>query len=697
VTNESLVPADTESDVYMRQNGVTTLISDGPAGGHSSVDNAIFDGISNDGSVVYFSTTESLVPADTDTARDVYQWKNGVVTLVSDGPAGGSGAVDAFYSGNSADGSKVWFETTEKLTSDENADGFQDIYQWSNGTTTLVSPGPTGGSAPSDAFYLGHSDDGSHVYFQTAEAAVPSDTDGFQDIYDRSGGTTTLVSTGPAGQDGPVDASFGGATPDGSHIYFMTKEQLTSDDTDTDRDVYDRSGGTTTRVSTGPNDSNGTGPYNANFVGASQDGSKVWFETREPLVATDTDGGCPDANVNPVLPCTDVYERSGGNTTLISTGPNGGNGPYEASFAGASQDGSKVFFRTAESLTADDTDQGYQDIYQRSGGTTTLISTGPNNGNGHDAFWGGASADGARVFFQTNGSLVPADTDGGYQDVYERYAGGTNLISTGPTSTNAPISAFYDGSSQDGTVVFFDTSERLTSADTDSTVDLYSSTQTFPGAPRPKGASPLSIPLVPAYRECTTGNTTHGAPLSNASCKPPTLESGVLTLGTPDVNARPSSSVSSVKLTVVPGPPTDVRVATSVTDVFCATTNAACPNGPLSQYTGKLLVAFRVRMTDKYNGSPLQEAATSQDFDVQVPVQCVTVTGALQGATCQAVTTINSLYPGAILGGKRAVWELNQGRLLDAGPNGTGYDSGCPPTCGDGDETVFMRQGIFAP
>jgi hypothetical protein len=36
-------------------------------------------------------------------------------------------------------------------------------------------------------------------------------------------------------------------------------------------------------------------------------------------------------------------------------------------------------------------------------------------------------------------------------------------------------------------------------------------------------------------------------------------------------------------------------------------------------------------------------------------------------------------------------------RVLDPGANGTGFDSGCPPTCGDGDETVFMRQGIFIP
>jgi hypothetical protein len=41
-------------------------------------------------------------------------------------------------------------------------------------------------------------------------------------------------------------------------------------------------------------------------------------------------------------------------------------------FQGASQDGSKVFFDTAESLSSDDTDSR-RDIYQRSGTTTTWL------------------------------------------------------------------------------------------------------------------------------------------------------------------------------------------------------------------------------------------------------------------------------------------------------------------------------------
>ena len=79
----------------------------------------------------------------------------------------------------------------------------------------------------------------------------------------------------------------------------------------------------------------------------------------------------------------DVYQRAGGVTTLLSVGPNGGNGaPTAPSTTGTPQDGSKVFFRTAESLVASDTDAGI-DVYERATrSTTTIHSIGPGGGNG---------------------------------------------------------------------------------------------------------------------------------------------------------------------------------------------------------------------------------------------------------------------------------------------------------------------------
>ena len=65
----------------------------------------------------------------------------------------------------------------------------------------------------------------------------------------------------------------------------------------------------------------------------------------------------------------------------VSIGPTGGNGAFESNLVGASADGGRVFFVTGESLVSADTDVA-QDLYERSGGQTTLVSTGPAGGNG---------------------------------------------------------------------------------------------------------------------------------------------------------------------------------------------------------------------------------------------------------------------------------------------------------------------------
>jgi hypothetical protein len=69
----------------------------------------------------------------------------------------------------------------------------------------------------------------------------------------------------------------------------------------------------------------------------------------------------------------------------------------------------------------------------------------------------------------------------------------------------------------------------------------------------------------------------------------------------------------------------------------------------------------------------------------------------LIGSDCSISATANGLLAGVVKEGARALWELGQVEVLDAGPNGTGYGAGCQLDCGDGDEQVFLRQGVFAP
>jgi hypothetical protein len=176
----------------------------------------------------------------------------------------------------------------------------------------------------------------------------------------------------------------------------------------------------------------------------------------------------------------------------------------------------------------------------------------------------------------------------------------------------------------------------------------------------------------------------------------------MLTVGSPDVNGFPANSEARFRLTAivgVPGPPDDsnVEVLAKVSDVRCRVTNTACPGGSGSDFTGKLLLATSIRLTDKLNGSPAVESATVEDFPLEVPVACAATVATTTGSNCDLTTMMNALIPGAVKDAKRAIWALGAVEAHDPGPNGTGYGAGCPGTCGDGDESVYLRQGIFIP
>ncbi len=101
-------------------------------------------------------------------------------------------------------------------------DSWWDIYERAAGTTTLGSGGDQ--FAPFLAL-KGISADGTRAFFSTTESLAASDTDTWSDIYERSGGTTTLVSGGTAGvPSANTDASFGGVSQDGSRVFFTTAE-----------------------------------------------------------------------------------------------------------------------------------------------------------------------------------------------------------------------------------------------------------------------------------------------------------------------------------------------------------------------------------------------------------------------------------------------------------------------------------------
>ncbi len=206
------------------------------------------------------------------------------------------------------------------------------------------------------------------------------------------------------------------------------------------------------------------------------------------------------------------------------------------------------------------------------------------------------------------------------------------------------------------------------------------------GYPRPQGATPLRVSLVPAFEECTSPNRTHGEPLDSPSCNPPVQESGHLTVGTPDANGRAANSVGSARFAVLAGDPStpadeaDVALSFDLTDVR--------NKGDLLDYTGELQASAVARITDRDNG-PGPVAGTVSDFVYSFTVPCSATTETSVGSTCATATTADALVPGTIKEGERSIWQLGQFEVLDGGADGQASTGG--------DNTLFARQGIFVP
>jgi hypothetical protein len=516
----------------------------------------------NEGTSAYFVTSERLVPEDTDNLRDLYRRKDGHTELVSTGPVTSGPQFDYCQPSLppfdteicplalSRDGEHALFATRETLVPEDADGGYGDLYDRSGGQTKLISIGPEGGSGAfglCDGSFPGScsfatSAQGDLAVFWTAEPLVPGYVPGdpgncpmCPDPYDRSiAGVTRLLRPpslgasfsvgGPfnvsvdarhvfygvyfgyrphilvdsrdgytLGISGSADAQFKGASADGTRVFFTSPAALTPDSS-LPGGVYEKiDNNELRRLPLGPPSSPyDTGPFNSlgpvQVAGPSWDGSHLFFYTRSQLAPADTDDRW------------DLYSYSDRGIELVSTGPAGGNGPYDICQTGnencldaVSRDGTKVYFGSRESLTADDHDAGcYErtgpangpctDVYVRdlTAGTTRLVTTGPGLDDGqHLDFismrFDAISADGSRAFFRTQMSLVPQDTDGGQLDLYERFAGRTRLLSTGPGvhpgESNVPT---FGGSTADGRLVYFNTAAGLLPDDTDQRQDVYS-------------------------------------------------------------------------------------------------------------------------------------------------------------------------------------------------------------------------------
>jgi hypothetical protein len=217
--------------------------------------------------------------------------------------------------------------------------------------------------------------------------------------------------------------------------------------------------------------------------------------------------------------------------------------------------------------------------------------------------------------------------------------------------------------------------------------------------PRPKGATPIRMSLVPAYAACAAPNRTHGPPLAFASCNPPAQTSAQATVGTPDAFGGGANATGYLLLRGIADPlcceNTDILINVMLNDMRCVPTGARCgssnASGP-ADYAGEIRFSFPFRLTDHFNatapgGGP--DTATVQDFPIEHSWACAQSGSTSAGSTCNLFTTLQAMIPSSVEDGRRQVWALDAVRIFDGGADGDGDTTA--------DNTVFLRPGVFIP
>jgi Tol biopolymer transport system component len=262
----------------------------------------------------------------------------------------------------SADGLHVAFasDATNLVPGDTNGNGDLFIRDWKAGRTTRVSVSTAGAQSNHYSREAAISGNGRFVTFVSAASTLDAtDDNGFDDVFlrDRVAGTTTRISQ-PAGGGEPNNTSYNPAlSPNGRYIAFDSyASNLTPGDTNDDADVfvYDRTAGTTERVSV--SSAGDQGNYASYESSISADGRFVSFNSgASNLVPSDNNGR------------TDVFirDRKARTTALVSVATDGTQGNGLSRSGVVSGNGKQVLFHSvATNLISGDTNNA-ADLFVR--------------------------------------------------------------------------------------------------------------------------------------------------------------------------------------------------------------------------------------------------------------------------------------------------------------------------------------------
>lgn len=346
--------------------------------------------ISSDGERIYFTTPSSIEPAPPPyDVRRIYLRESGATTTEISAsqctqPSCQGPVQDAEYQGAAVDGSVAFFTSHAQLTNDSTPGGGLYRYDVGDGELTLLTADATDPGGAAVEGEVANSDDGSIVYFVAQGKLAAGATSGSDNlyVYDATTEATTFV-----------------ATLDPSDFYLW----------------------------------NGSAIFKPAEVTPS--GDDFVFRTPAPLSS-----GYDNAGHYEIY----RYDAPTRNLDCVSCLPIGSSARSDVSFAeingnlehNISDDGSRVFFQTADPLVSAD-ENTKLDVYGWHDGTVSLISSGTSNA---DSQFGSATASGGDVLFSSWQRLAPSDNDE-HLDVYDaRVNGGI------PPPPSTPQSAICSGS-----------------------------------------------------------------------------------------------------------------------------------------------------------------------------------------------------------------------------------------------------------
>ncbi len=340
--------------------------------------------ISDDGSKIFFESP----PPGAEDATHLYMREDNSRTVAIDNPESSGSAQ---YEGAAENGSLVFFTSDEGLAGDPNTD--KEIYEFNTQTQALTAISG-GGGATADGNVVGVSaiaNDGSHVYFvargvlasnmsEDGEVALEGAPNLY--VYDTENDQTTFISdlstagaepelgVEPLVAEPDVDRSAY-PTPNGETLVFESGADLTGQNTSEYFEIYryDAENGALACISCTPEGvaptgdatlgGSGGGSYAppSQAVPMSENASRIFFESPDPLVPEDTNPDRPPESSTRGE--TEVYEWENGQVSLISDG----RAAVASGLDGTTPSGDDVFFTTPESLVPADVNPGYFNIY----------------------------------------------------------------------------------------------------------------------------------------------------------------------------------------------------------------------------------------------------------------------------------------------------------------------------------------------